>query len=494
VGAWRAEPQSEYMATESIEKPGGGEDIEARAAFQDLNLRKELLESLGAMGFERAMPVQERVLTEGMGRDLIVQARTGSGKTVAYGCAIFQTIPAGHRGAIMLTICPTRELAYQVAQELETLGVHLDLHTAVLTGGANFAAQQQQLQGGAAVVVGTPGRILHHLNERTLRSSGITAVVLDEADRLLDMGFRDDLETILSHFKHRERTILCSATMPSSVTFLAEKHTDNALGMELDGGNQAHVDIAHKVFVIPGTERFNAFRNLVLFHEPERAIIFGSTRIETGALHDRMRQAGFEAGLLSGDMPQKKRDRTMERFRKGHLRFLVATDVAARGIDVQEVTHVFHYRISQDAETYVHRSGRTGRADRQGLSIAVITPSEVLELEKLIRPLPLHFEVELVPEVESFSDPEAARAKGAVGGLRKAIALERQMAERQYPGTNRVFDGWMKEGASGTYVPDPETPASTDSPEKQAAKRWTGPIIDLRTRGGGKKRGGPRRR
>ncbi len=186
----------------------------------------------------------------------------------------------------------------------------------------------------------------------------------------------------------------------------------------------------------------------------------------------------------------------MERFRKGHLRFLVATDVAARGIDVQEVTHVFHYRIPQDAETYVHRSGRTGRADRQGLSIVVITPSEVLELEKLIRPLPLHFEVEIVPEVESFDDPEAARAKGAVGGLHKALEFERQMAERQYPGTNRVFEDWMREGASGTYVPEPDAPASKSPPDKQGARRWTSPVIDLRTRGGGKKKrgGGPRRR
>ena len=479
--------------TEGTENTEGVDREEERAAFTELNLREELLKGISAMGFERAMPVQERVLKEGMGRDLIVQARTGSGKTVAYGCAVLQTLPVGHRGPIMMVVCPTRELATQVAQELEELAAAMDLTAAVLNGGASFGAQRDQLQKGASLIVGTPGRIIHHLNEGTLKARGVKALVLDEADRLLDMGFRDELETIMMHFKNRERTILCSATMPGSVTYMAEKHTSNALSLELHGENQAHVDIAHKIYVIPGTERFNAFRNLVVSEDPLRAVIFGSTRTETNALYERMKEAGFKSGLLSGDMPQKKRDKTMERFREGNLRFLVATDVAARGIDVQEVTHVFHYRIPQDSETYVHRSGRTGRADRQGKSLSVIAPSEALELEKLIRPLPLNFEVDTVPELKDFEDQEAAAEKGVVNGLAKALDFEREMAEKQHPGSNRVLTTWFEEGASGTYVPEVETAKDTKS-EKKVGNKWSGPVIDLRTRGGGKKRGGPRRR
>ena len=463
--------------------------------FTELRLDNDLLAGIDDAQFVDCMPVQERVMLEGAGRDIIVQARTGSGKTLAYGCAVLQDMPAGHRAPYFLVICPTRELSTQVAQEMSELAKAMDLREAVLIGGANFAKQKSQLVSGAAMIVGTPGRILHHLKEGTFKSSGVKAVILDEADRLLDMGFRDELETILSYFKRRERTILCSATMPSSVSYLAEKHTKNAISLELHSEQLAHVDIVHQICLVPGTERFDAFRNLVIKSEPDRAIVFGSTRTETGALYDRMRQSGFEVGLLSGEMPQKSRDRTMERFRKGHLRFLVATDVAARGIDVLEITHVFHYRIPQDSETYVHRSGRTGRADRQGLSIVVICPSEVLELKKLIRPLPLRFELFTVPEVGEFEDSEAAAAKGAVGGFHKAIELERQMAEKQNPGTNRVLGEWSDAGASGTYVPEAEDAVEKEKGEKRLANRWTGPVIDLRTRGGGKKRGGgPRRR
>jgi len=458
-----------------------------RKRFTDLGLRKELQSALDRQGYYEAMPVQARVLQSATDRDLIVQARTGSGKTVGYGCALLQTLEAGVRKPRILMICPTRELATQVSDEITWLAADLDVSHAVLIGGANFRDQEVALKNGAAIVVGTPGRIMHHMQQRTLDVREIRSVVLDEADRLLDMGFRDDLEDILNRIPERQRTILGSATMPGDVQYLAYKHTNEPLKLLVNTEKEAHVDISHRIYLLPGTERFTAFLNIMHYEAPDGAIVFCSTRRETSAVFDRMKNAGFKVGLLSGEMQQKKRERTMDRFRKGNLRFLVATDVAARGLDVPNLSHVFHYRMPMDPETYVHRSGRTGRADSKGVSIMMMSASEAVELDKVLQRLSVNFEARPVPDKTDFEREERSLPSGFVTGLRAKLDQEREFAERQYPGSIALIDRWLDGGALGGL--------SNETKEEVIAKpknKWTQEVIDLRTSGKRRRKPGHR--
>jgi len=452
---------------------------EERRPFNRLGLRPELLKAVESMGFDLSMPVQTQVLLNGRDRDLIVQARTGSGKTLAYGCAILQHVHAGIREHQVLVICPTRELAAQVAEELELLAKELNLRTAVITGGASFQTQLTALNNGASVITGTPGRILHHLKERNINAHQIKYVVLDEADRLLDMGFRDDLELILHKMKDRQRTIMCSATMPASVDYLANKHTNDPVNLTIDDEHEAHSDITHKLYVVPGTRRFDGFLNVARFEHCRRGIIFCSTRRETMALFERMKEAGFKVGILSGEMPQKRRDRMMDRFRRDHLSFMVATDVAARGLDVEGLTHVFHYRIPQDAESYVHRSGRTGRADQTGTSAAIISPTEVAEFQKILKGLPASFSVHRVPEVDDFLAAGHTDTHDVIPNLQTILKSEYEHAERRTLGSMEQLKTWFtKSQAVGGLVGQEKT--AQQSAEAKKTSPWSGPVIDLR--------------
>ena len=444
------------------------------APFGDLEVRAEILEVLNERGYDLSTPVQERVLREGRGRDLLVQARTGSGKTVAYGCLLLDDLEIGHRGHDIMILCPTRELAVQVEAELDDLCAGLDLYSAVIIGGESFDRQRRELQRGAALIVGTPGRMLDMIRRKEIDARSIRSVVLDEADRLLDMGFRDELDQILRCVPKRQRTILGSATIPGDVRWLAEKHTNDALYFEVDSADDAHSDIDHRVYTVPGTKRFEALCNILAYEQPDRAIVFGTTRAETAALHDRMVRAGYRAGHLSGVMPQRKRSQTMERFRDGHLRYLVATDVAARGIDVLEVSHVIHYRMSQDASTYVHRSGRTGRAGRQGLSILMVSPSEAVELKKLDSGLPMGFELREVPEASDFIDEGRDVPSELNDGLHDTIEWERTHAERMQPGARQALEA-QAGGTTGAQKP-PRVPR----PGTKDSGGWSKQVVDLR--------------
>lgn len=458
---------------------------EERAPFADLPLREELQAALAEMGYTHATPVQTRVLREGLGRDLIVQARTGSGKTLAYGCALLNDAEVGAREPRILMVCPTRELAHQIGEELRVSCDHLDWTCATIIGGEDVTIQQRQLRKGAALIAGTPGRLLDLMRRGDLRTRSIRAVVLDEADRLLDMGFRDELEAILDKVRDRKRTILGSATMPGDVMYLAYRHTKEALELRIDRLNDAHSDIEHKVCIVPGTRRFEGFLNLLHFESAERAIIFASTRVETNALHDRMVTAGFKAGLLSGEMPQKKRSRTLERFKKGHLDYLVCTDVAARGIDVEDIPHVFHYRIPQDSETYIHRSGRTGRAGRKGTSVLIASPSEVRDVQDLDHRVPVEFSISDVPEAADFEAADRTPPADLADGLAAALVMERKMAAKQAPSATQAM--------ADRATRDEEM----DQRKRQDAagdSKWSHGVVDLRARGRKRRDRGPRRR
>ena len=355
--------------------------------FEDFNLREELLKAIRHKGFTTPTPVQAEVLglENILERDLIVQARTGSGKTLAFSLPLLNDLQADRSVPKILILSPTRELAQQTAREISWSGASMGVGVAALVGGVAIGPQLGTLRRGATVVVGTPGRVLDHIRRGSLRVDGINSVVLDEGDHMLDLGFRDEMEAILQGIGDVERTWLFSATMPPEVRHLARRYLDSPAFIALSQDERVNDDIRHKVYLTPAARRFEGLVNLLLWESPTRAIIFCSTRAETGQVALRLERAGFPAESLHGDMGQRERNHALEVFRNSRSGLLVATDVAARGLDISGVSHVIQIGLPSNLESFVHRSGRTGRAGHQGVNIALLNVMEGRKLKGLIR-------------------------------------------------------------------------------------------------------------
>jgi ATP-dependent RNA helicase DeaD len=356
--------------------------------FLDQALRAELKPALAELGFTQPTPVQQACLEAGLGTDLLVQARTGSGKTLAFGLPLLGRVQGEDRLPQALVLAPTRELALQIAKALSPLTKAIDARCVALTGGAEIGPQLKALHSprGAQIVVGTPGRVLDHLERGSLVTKKVSVVVLDEGDHLLDLGFKDELDAILEKTKTRERTLLFSATIPREIDELARKHMHEPRRLMVDTVKTAHVDIEHQAYAVPDEARVEALANLILFEQPERTLVFCATRIAARSLSERLPLLGISAGLISGELEQAARNRALDAYREGICHVLVATDVAARGIDVPATTHVIHYNLAETAEAYVHRSGRTGRAGRKGLAISLVSMRERSRFAGLVRP------------------------------------------------------------------------------------------------------------
>jgi ATP-dependent RNA helicase DeaD len=347
------------------------------------SLEPELRECLRRRGFESLTPVQAKVLTTDVcDRDLRVTSQTGSGKTVAIGLLLRHSLLAPAktdeklRGtARALIVVPTRELAKQVHQELSWLYQPLGLRLACATGGANYRDERRALAMSPSVVIGTPGRLIDHIERGALEMGAVESIVLDEADRMLDMGFTESIESIFSAAPNRKRTHLVSATLEPQVLRLANKYQSSPLHIEGTRYGEAHADIEHRVHLVEHQHRLDALVNLLLMAPEERTLVFARTRADVGAIADDLQAAGFRVGALSGDMEQPARDRALAAFKHGKITTLVATDVAARGIDVQSMTRVIQVDPPTDPESYTHRSGRTGRAGQKGTSIVLLAPS-----------------------------------------------------------------------------------------------------------------------
>src|SRR5262245_17080141 len=338
----------------------------------------ELHGALRARGFLRLTPVQEALAAADDGeRDLRISSHTGSGKTVALGYALCRgLVDASRRGPTTLIVVPTRELAAQVCEELGWLfadlaGVVCD----VVTGGTNLARERMRLRKKPAVLVGTPGRLLDHLREGALDLASVRQLVLDEADQMLDLGFKDELDGILAALPQQRRTHLVSATFPRAVQELADRFQRDALLIKGHAHDQAHADIEHVALRIHAREHYGALVNLLLLAGDERTLVFVRTREDTTSLADKLAADGFAALPLNGDLAQAQRTRTLAAFRNGTIRALIATDVAARGLDIQDVTTVVHVDPPIDTATYTHRSGRTGRAGQKGRSVMLVLKS-----------------------------------------------------------------------------------------------------------------------
>lgn len=349
------------------------------AQWEDLDIPPERITVLKGLGFANPMEVQvETFAAIRAGRDLVVQSRTGSGKTVAFALPLVSQIDAAQeRGARALVLAPTRELAIQSADESARVAQGTSVEVCAVYGGAALGPQIQRLAAGAQLVCGTPGRVLDHIRRRTLDVRTIRTLVLDEADEMLSMGFYEELTAIIGALPAREQTLLFSATIPDDVQRLANKYLHDPERLLLSEDFVGVKEIHHVYYLVSGMARPRDMLRVLEAETPDSAIIFCSTREETNLLSRYLRDAGYNAEAISSDLTQVERERAMQNLRERKTQFLVATDIAARGIDVAELSHVFNYRFPENADIYIHRTGRTGRAGRSGVAVSLVSPQEL---------------------------------------------------------------------------------------------------------------------
>jgi len=360
------------------------------STFQELGLHDEIIEAITELGYQAPTPIQKEAIPQVLTSktDLIALAQTGTGKTAAFGLPIINQIDVTSTKTQSIILCPTRELCLQISKDLESYSKKIKgLKITAVYGGTSIDPQIRALTKGTQVVVGTPGRVIDLIMRRKLKLQNVQWLVLDEADEMLSMGFKDDLDTILAETPQDKQTLLFSATMPSGIQKITKAYMDNPNTIEVAKRNTGNTDVEHEYYMVSARDRYLALKRLADMNPDIYGIVFCRTRRETKEVADKLMQDGYNADSLHGDLSQAQRDYVMNRFRNGMLQILVATDVAARGLDVNELTHVINYNLPDDPEVYVHRSGRTGRAGNKGKSITIIHTREmrrVRELEKMI--------------------------------------------------------------------------------------------------------------
>ncbi|WP_216912231.1 MULTISPECIES: DEAD/DEAH box helicase [unclassified Synechococcus] len=370
---------AETSATEAAPAETAATETEAPvSAFAAFGLRRELLDGLAAIGFEEPSPIQKAAIPELMlGRDLVGQAQTGTGKTAAFGLPLLERLDPGQRTPQVLVLTPTRELAMQVAEAFNSYAACMKgVKVLPVYGGADFRDQIQQLRRGVQIVVGTPGRVMDHMRQGTLDLSGLRSLVLDEADEMLRMGFIDDVKWVLEQLPAERQVVLFSATMPPEIRRISQNHLKNPAEVTIRQKAADGRRIRQRHLVVNGPQKLEALERVLEAEGSEGVIIFARTKAITLTVAESLEQHGYDVAVLNGDVPQTQRERTIERLRDGRVNVLVATDVAARGLDVDRIGLVINYDIPFDGEAYVHRIGRTGRAGRSGEAILFLTPRE----------------------------------------------------------------------------------------------------------------------
>ena len=353
-----------------------------KKTFSELGLSAKTLEAINKKGFEEPTPIQAMTIPVMLRDDtnIIAQAQTGTGKTAAFGLPLIEMAKTDSRTVQALVLVPTRELAIQVSEEINSLKGDKDIRIVPIYGGQSIDQQLRRLKKGVHIVVGSPGRVIDHLNRKTLKLDKIEYLILDEADEMLNMGFIEDMEEIMKHTNPKKRTLLFSATIPGKIKALARKYMD---GYELLTAKkeQLTTNLTEQIyFEIKASDKFEALCRIIDIEDDFYGLVFCRTKSDVNSVASHLIDRGYDAEAIHGDISQAHRERTLERFRKQRVRILVATDVAARGIDVNNLTHVINYSLPQDPESYVHRIGRTGRAGNEGTAITFITPSEYKRL------------------------------------------------------------------------------------------------------------------
>ncbi|HJK98005.1 MAG TPA: DEAD/DEAH box helicase [Polyangiaceae bacterium LLY-WYZ-14_1] len=490
---------SETQATESQAAPAA--EAPEPKTFDALPLSASVRRALDEMGFTHPTPVQLEVYEPAAAHhDLIVQSRTGTGKTAAFGIPIVDRLVRDEPGVQVLVLAPTRELALQSAREISRIGAHKDLRTTAVYGGAPMEKQVRELRAGAQIVSGTPGRVLDHLRRGTLDARGIRVLVLDEADEMLSMGFAKELNAIVERLPPDRQTLLFSATVDDDVRRLSRRHMSDPHFITLSGDRVGAEGVDHFVYFVTGAAREQDLVRILEVEDPESAIVFCNMKSETELVAAALQQAGFEADWLNGDLPQSEREKIMDATRREKLRFLVATDVAARGIDISHLTHVINFTFPPSIEQYIHRTGRTGRAGRTGTAVSLVSPQEIgnlyyLRLQYKVFPI----ERSLPTEGEERTRREADRVtllEQAFPDTPPEIDLAVARRLMTHPQAERILGGLLRAffGARGGEVDEEAAaarrarPPRGDESEETASASAPAGATNGRPRRGRKKR------
>ena len=417
-------------------------DLAESATFRDLALSEEVLSALADVGYEAPTPIQAQTIPVLLsGSDMLGQAQTGTGKTAAFALPALSRIDLSRHEPQVLVLVPTRELALQVAEAFVRYAAHLKgFHVLPIYGGQSYQPQLNALRRGVHVVVGTPGRVIDHMNRGTLKLSGLTMLVLDEADEMLRMGFVDAVETILEQTPPRRQVALFSATLPAPIRRIAQKHLHTPVEVTIKSKTSTATNIRQRYWMVSGLHKLDALTRILEAEIFEGMLVFTRTKQATVELAEKLEARGFSAAPLNGDIAQRDRERTVSRLKEGHIDIVVATDVAARGLDVERISHVVNYDVPYDTESYVHRIGRTGRAGRKGEAILFIAPRERNMLRAIERATRQAIEPMNLPSVDAVNKLRISKFKQRISDtLDKAEAnifrpvLEQMQAETGLP-------------------------------------------------------------
>jgi len=368
--------------------------------FEELGLSQPVLKAIGELGFESPTPIQEKAIPAVLTgeEDMVALAQTGTGKTAAFGLPLTQLINFESRQVQAVVLCPTRELCMQITRDLQNFTKYLGgAHVVSIYGGASIEGQIREVRKGPQIIVGTPGRMVDMIDRGVVNLTTIQYVVLDEADEMLNMGFKEDLDMILSDTPATKSTWLFSATMPDEVLRISRSYMKDPVEITVGGKNTGNENIEHQYYVVHQRDKYLALKRIADYNPDIFAIVFCRTKIETQQIADALIKDGYNADALHGDLSQAQRDHVMKRYRSRSLQMLVATDVAARGIDVNDVTHVINYNLPDEIENYTHRSGRTARAGKKGVSIAIINMKEVYKIRQIEKIIKQTFEKAHIP-------------------------------------------------------------------------------------------------
>ena len=407
---------------ENSQAPEKDQPKETRMRYEDAKIDERILRAVKELGYEEMTPIQEQAIPLFMtGQDMIGQAQTGTGKTAAFGIPILQKIDPDNRNLQAVILCPTRELAMQAAEELRKFSKYMHgIKVLPIYGGQDIVRQIKNLKGGAQIIVGTPGRVMDHMRRHTLRMENVHTVVLDEADEMLNMGFREDIETILRQMPEQRQTGLFSATMPGPILELTKTYQKNAVYVKMTPEEVTIPLIKQAYYQVRRQDKEEVLCRLIDYYDPKRALIFCNTKRMVDELTEHLKERGYEAEGLHGDLSQHQRDTVMNLFRSGRAGILIATDVAARGIDVNDVEAVYNYDVPEDIEYYVHRIGRTGRAGKTGRSFTLVVGREAYKIRDIERACRTKIRERKIPSAADITARKASKI------LREAIHVAEQ--------------------------------------------------------------------
>ena len=412
--------------------------------FEELGVSPEIRKAIEEMGYENPMPVQEEVIPYllGNGNDVVALAQTGTGKTAAFGLPLIQKIDVSRRVPQALILCPTRELCLQIAGDLTDYSKYItDLKILPVYGGSSIESQIKSLKAGVHIIVATPGRLIDLMERKVARLDTVADVVMDEADEMLNMGFTDSINAILEKVPEERNTLMFSATMSPEIARIAKTYLHDAKEITIGTKNEGSKNVHHIAYTVHAKDKYLALKRVVDFYPQIYGIIFCRTRKETQEIADKLIQDGYNADSLHGELSQAQRDLVMQKFRQRHLQLLVATDVAARGLDVNDLTHVINYGLPDDTESYTHRSGRTGRAGKTGVSIAIINLREKGKMREIERIIKKKFDVGTLPTGKEICEQQLIKL---IDDIEK-VKVDEEEIETFLPGIYRKLEWLSKE-------------------------------------------------